>query len=105
MLEATEKTSWRIGASVYLLDELERVLTEKLGFPSRLAQLSRQRAARQAVLVNPPLSRHGVPDDPGDSPILQAALPVSETSCVPLFGLLPGPEMRRIYLLTHIDPR
>jgi hypothetical protein len=38
MLEATERASWRISASDYLLDELERVLTEKLGFPTRLAR-------------------------------------------------------------------
>ncbi len=40
LLEATERASWRIYASLYLLDELERVLTEKLGFSRRLANLS-----------------------------------------------------------------
>jgi len=74
MLEATERASWRISASAYLLDELERVLTEKLHFSDRLARLSRQRVARRAVLSDPPPSRHLVPDDPADSPILQAAL-------------------------------
>ena len=74
MLAVTERAAWRISASAYLLDELERVLTEKLGFPSRLARLSRQRVAQRALLVNPPASRHAVPDDPADSPILQAAL-------------------------------
>jgi predicted nucleic acid-binding protein len=37
LLEATERASWRIYASLYLLDELEPVLTEKLGFSRRLA--------------------------------------------------------------------
>jgi putative PIN family toxin of toxin-antitoxin system len=74
MLEATERASWRISVSDYLLDELERVLTEKLGFPPRLARLSRQRVAQRAALAVPPASRHSVPDDPADSPILQAAL-------------------------------
>lgn len=74
MLDATERASWRISASDYLLDELERVLTEKLGLPTRLARLARQRVARRAVLVHPPASRHVVPDDPADSPVLQAAL-------------------------------
>lgn len=36
MLEATERASWRIHASTYLLDEVERVLME-LGFSQRLA--------------------------------------------------------------------
>ncbi len=74
LLEATERASWRIQASTYLLDELERILTEKLAFPDRLARLSRQRVAHRAVLLDPPPSRHVVPDDPADSPILRAAL-------------------------------
>jgi len=74
MLEATERASWRIRASAYLLDELERVLTEKLGFPLRVARLTRQRVAHRAVLLDPPASRHLVPGNPADSPILQAAL-------------------------------
>ena len=32
LLEATERASWRIYANPYLLDELERVMTEKLEF-------------------------------------------------------------------------
>ncbi len=40
LLEATEQASWRIYASLYLLDELECVLTEKLDFSRRLANLS-----------------------------------------------------------------
>jgi putative PIN family toxin of toxin-antitoxin system len=74
MLEATELASWRMSVSSYLLDELERVLTEQLGFHSRLARLSRQRVAERAVVVDTPASRHSVPGDDTDSPILQAAL-------------------------------
>jgi putative PIN family toxin of toxin-antitoxin system len=74
ILRTTEKASWRIYVSEYLLAELERVLVEKLGFKPRLAQLSRQRIIRRAAFVDVPSSRHTVPDDPADSPILQAAL-------------------------------
>src|SRR5258708_5090427 len=74
MLEATERAGWRIYTSPYLLDELERVLTEKLGFSVRLARLSCQRVRRRAYLIDPPPSRHTVPGDLADSPILQAAL-------------------------------
>ena len=74
MLEATERASWRILASPYLLDELQCVLVERLGFGTRLARLSRQRILRRAALVEPPASRHTVPADPADSSILQAAL-------------------------------
>ncbi len=53
MVEATEQASWRIYASSYLLEELERVMTEKLGFSQRLALLSRRRIIRHATLVEP----------------------------------------------------
>jgi putative PIN family toxin of toxin-antitoxin system len=74
MLEATEQGAWRIYASERLLDELQRVMTEKLGFSRRLTLLSRRRISRRAQLVEPGASRHKVPDDPADSPILRAAL-------------------------------
>ena len=74
ILEATERAGWRVYISSYLLDELERVLTVKLGFASRLSRLARRRIIRRAGLVDPPASRHVVPGDPADSPILQAAL-------------------------------
>jgi putative PIN family toxin of toxin-antitoxin system len=74
LLEATERATWRIYSSLYLLDELERVLTEKLGFSRRLAYLSRRRVIHRAKLVVPGASRHTVPQDAADSPILRAAL-------------------------------
>ncbi len=74
MLAATRKGSWRIYISEYVGQELERVLTEALDFSRRFAVLSRKRALRRATLVKPGTSRHVVPDDPHDSPILVAAL-------------------------------
>jgi predicted nucleic acid-binding protein len=41
LVEATERASWRTYASLYMLDELERVLTVKLGFSRRLAVAGR----------------------------------------------------------------
>jgi predicted nucleic acid-binding protein len=74
MLAVTEKASWRICASVYVLDELERVITEELGFSRRLASLSRRRIIRRASMVEPGPSRHGVLQDVKDTPVLRAAL-------------------------------
>jgi len=74
MLAATQTADWRIFVSTYQLDELERVLTEYLGFSRRLAVLSRQRAVRRAELVEPGASRHSVADDQADTPLLRAAL-------------------------------
>jgi len=75
MLEATRKASWRILTSSYVLAEIERVMVERLGFSRRFALLTRRRVQRRAILVEPVRSsRHRVPGDPDDSPILQAAL-------------------------------
>lgn len=74
MLSATVDASWRIFVSQYVLDEVERVLSEDLAFSRRLARLTRQRCRHRAVHVKELPSRHEVPDDPADSPILRAAL-------------------------------
>jgi len=74
MLEATTRASWRIFSSSYVLAEIERVMVEHLGFSRRFALLTRRRARRRATLVEPAPSRHHVPGDPDDSPILRAAL-------------------------------
>ena len=73
IIQATERAGWRIYASTYFLDELERVISEKLGFSRRLAILSRQRVIRQSIIAEPGTSRHLVPGDPNDSPILKCA--------------------------------
>ncbi|MGE0823247.1 MAG: putative toxin-antitoxin system toxin component, PIN family [Candidatus Binatia bacterium] len=74
LLSATAKASWRVFVSHYLLNEIERVLVDDLSFSPRLAQLTRQRCSRRGSHVPDRLSRHAVPDDPTDSPILRAAL-------------------------------
>jgi len=74
MVAATIQAKWRIFCSDYVLDEAQRVLSEKLGFSQRLAQLTRHRCRRRANLVATPVSRHRVPQDPADSPVLRAAV-------------------------------
>jgi predicted nucleic acid-binding protein len=74
MLAATDRASWRVYVTTYVLDELEKVMTEELGCSSRLAILSRCRIIRRAGMVEPGASRHGVPEDVKDTPILRAAL-------------------------------
>ncbi len=74
MVTATIEAKWRILCSDYVLDETQRVLTEKLGFSQRFGQLTRQRSRRRANLVVSPASGHRVPRDPADSPVLRAAL-------------------------------
>lgn len=74
MIQATVKGSWRIFTSDHVLGEISRVLVEELGLSRRFAVLTTRRVARRATLVEVSASRHVVPADPQDSPILQAAL-------------------------------
>ncbi len=73
IIAAVVAARWRVYVSRYLLDELANVLTSDLGFSRHLAMLSRQRIMRRSTLVDRTTSAQ-VPDDPDDSPILQAAL-------------------------------
>lgn len=77
LLSATVKVSWRIFISDYVQDEIEHVLVDDLGFSLRLAKLTRQRCSQRSNLVPERQSRHAVPADPADSPILRAALNAS----------------------------
>jgi uncharacterized protein len=73
MINATWAARWRIYCSKHILDELQTVML-RLGFARRLATLSQDRIRRRSSLVAPAPSRHAVPGDPHDSPILRAAL-------------------------------
>jgi predicted nucleic acid-binding protein len=58
------------------MDELVRVLTERIGLSHRLASLARRRILKRSMVVKSK-SSVAVPQDPNDSPILQAALTCS----------------------------
>ncbi len=104
LVDATVAATWRIYTSGYPLDELERVIADKLGFPRRLAVLTRQRVLRRATLVEPAASRHVVVADPADTPILCAALAAGADFLVSndthLLALDPC-ESLRIVSMTH----
>jgi putative PIN family toxin of toxin-antitoxin system len=74
MLDATQRASWRTFSCRTVLEEVRRVLVDRLDFSERFAVLTQARILRHAVLVEPGASRHQVPQDPNDSPILIAAL-------------------------------
>jgi len=73
MIQATLDARWRIYTSLYVLDELMHVLNDQLGFSRRLALLAQRRIVRRSTLVQA-ASKAQVPQDPKDSPVLQAAL-------------------------------
>ncbi|MDZ4658839.1 MAG: putative toxin-antitoxin system toxin component, PIN family [Bythopirellula sp.] len=108
MLVATILARWRIFCSRYVLDETQRVLTEKLGFSQALGRITRERARRRATLVVPLTgSRHQVPHDPADSPILQAALAAGAdylvTNDAHLLALNPYQDLRIISLTEYFN--
>jgi putative PIN family toxin of toxin-antitoxin system len=74
LVEVTVRLRWRILSSLYVLEETERVLVEKLGFSRRLGVLTRERVRRRAQLTPNAASRHQVPSDPADNPILAIAI-------------------------------
>jgi uncharacterized protein len=74
MVEATRQASWRIFCAAAVLEEVERVLTQKLGFSRRLALATQNRILRRATCVESGAAFHAVPDDPADSLILSAAI-------------------------------
>src|SRR5262249_14812080 len=74
LVRATERAGWRILCSDYILDELQRVLTESLGFSARLGTLSCRRIRHKARFVKPGASRHEVINDAKDGPVLKGAL-------------------------------
>ena len=74
IIEKTILARWRIYVSDYILDEAQRVLSEKLGLGARYAMMVRHRIARRVEHVDPAPSRHVVPADAKDSPILNLAV-------------------------------
>lgn len=74
MIEATHRAGWRIYCSSHVLDEIVRVLSEYRHFSMQFSTGTRRRVLRRCQLVAPPSSRHRVPADPDDSPILVAAI-------------------------------
>ena|SRR2546423_13806326 len=73
VIEATQRGKWRIYSSSYQVTELVRVLVEDLEVPLRSVKLIRQRILKRSTIVKSESSAE-VPEDPKDSPILQAAL-------------------------------
>jgi putative PIN family toxin of toxin-antitoxin system len=107
LIVASAKASWRICASAHVLDELERVMMEELGFSRRLANLTRRRIIRRSSMVEPGASRHGVPQDANDTPVLIAALDAGAdylvTNDLHLLALDPYEGLRIISLAEYHD--
>ena len=74
LVQAMIAARWRLYTSEHVLLELRRVLTEDLGFSERSAISACRRVLRRARLVSASESRHLVPGDDADTPVLRASL-------------------------------
>ena len=74
-IDRAHKQRVRLLTSPYILDEVERILTDKFAKPSRYVQLALQKILRLATEVNlPSSSKRYVPGDPDDDAVIQTAL-------------------------------
>ncbi|HLL87666.1 MAG TPA: putative toxin-antitoxin system toxin component, PIN family [Tepidisphaeraceae bacterium] len=73
-IEATAAARWRVYASDYIVDELLHVMAIELQLPAKEVADAAQRVEFRCQMVALPSSRHVVPRDPKDTPILQTAL-------------------------------
>lgn len=74
IIASVQSARWRVFISGHILDEFEAVMEEALGFSPKAARTARERALRGATMVQPTVSRHRVPEDPRDTPVLLTAL-------------------------------
>jgi putative PIN family toxin of toxin-antitoxin system len=65
----------RLFTSKYIIEEVERILTDKFEKPRRFVQLALQKILRMATEVElPKVARSYVAGDPGDDLVIQTAL-------------------------------
>jgi len=74
VLVATSVAGWCVYTSRHVVEELTRVIVERLNLSRRTAHLAGRRVGRRAMVVDPRDTRRIVPDDPVDTPVLRAAL-------------------------------
>ncbi len=74
MLATTLRIGWRIFCTEYVLDEVERVLALYREVPRPMVRRTRSHIRRRAELIDVAPSKHQVPADPKDSPILAGAV-------------------------------
>lgn len=74
VIRATAKARWRMYTSLYILEEFERIAIEKLQRPKADVKKIRRSIERMCDVVTPKPSRHIVPADADDTPILATAI-------------------------------
>jgi putative PIN family toxin of toxin-antitoxin system len=103
--ETTLLARWRVYVSDYLLGEFSRVMVHELGRSPREVDYIRRSIAGACTNVSLVPSRHVVPSDPDDTPILQTALVANADYLVTrdshLLSLNPYERLRIVSLASY----
>jgi predicted nucleic acid-binding protein len=107
IVAATVTANWRIYVSDFVVDESCRVLQEDFHVSRRAVHIARQDMVRRATVVFAPPSRHRVPGDAHDDPILQGALSAGAGYLVSsdkhLLALHPYESVRIVSLAAYLQ--
>ena len=106
-ITATLKARWKMFVCQTILTELDRVIQTKFNRSRSFAHATVQAVRDVSELADEPLSRHQVPGDPADTPILRAAIGAGVdylvTRDAKLLALNPTEGIRIITLAEYLD--
>lgn len=106
-IELSLAARWRVYSTPHVLTELRRVLQEERLVSTRLAAEACRRVQRGVTTVEQQPSRHVVPSDPADTPILRAAVTAGVDYLVTndrhLLSLDPYESVRIVRLAAFLD--
>ena len=105
-ITATLKARWKVFDCPTILTEVDRVLRTKFNRSPSFANATVQALRDTSEIAAEPLSRHRVPGDPDDTPILRAALAASVdylvTGDAKLLALSPMEGVRIISIAEYL---
>jgi putative PIN family toxin of toxin-antitoxin system len=105
-ITATLTGRWKIFVCPTILSELDRVIRTKFHRSQSFVNATFQALRDVSEVADEPVSRHRVPGDPDDSPILRAALAASVdylvTGDAKLLGMSPVEGVRIVTLAEYL---
>lgn len=105
-ISATLKARWKIFSCPTILTELDRVIRTKFNRSQSFANATVQAVRDVSDVAEEPVTRHHVPGDPDDTPILRAAIAVGVdylvTGDAKLLALSPVEGVRIITLAEYL---
>jgi putative PIN family toxin of toxin-antitoxin system len=106
-IEATLKARWKIFVCQTILTEVDRIIRTKFNRSRSFASATIQTLRDISEIAEEPLSRHRVPGDPDDTPILRASIAAGADYLVTrdskLLALNPMESVRIITVAEYLD--